>query len=267
MESELFGHEKGAFTGADRTKIGLMELASGGTLFLDEIGEMPFRLQGKLLRALQEREIQRVGGLHVIPVDVRVVAATNRDLSAMAAAGEFRTDLLYRLDVLRVQLPPLRDRHGDIPSLLQGFLQELAERHHKLPLEVDEAAAQALNDWTWPGNVRELINVAERLNALVDDRPVVLADLPAEIRLNAVRTNQSQKSGPYQEPTINPAKQPKRSISHDYREAKERFEREWLEELLRAADGNMAAAARMAGLSRRHMYEKLEKLGIRPPTS
>jgi DNA-binding NtrC family response regulator len=274
MESELFGHEKGAFTGADRTKLGLMELADGGTLFLDEVAELPLRLQGKLLRALQEREIQRVGGLHGISVDVRILAATNRDPAAMAAAGEFRSDLLYRLDVLRIELPPLRERDGDVLLLLRNFLTELARRTGRAPLELDDLAVKALECWTWPGNVRELQNLAERLNALVDDRVVMLADLPLEMRAHAARCGVTDGQPGFESSCRSIGGPDLKSeavvgggghgIPLDYREAKERFEREWLTELLRTTDGNMAAAARMAGLSRRHLYEKLEKLGIRP---
>jgi DNA-binding NtrC family response regulator len=272
MESELFGHEKGAFTGADRTKLGLMELASGGTLFLDEIGEMPLRLQGKLLRALQEQEIQRVGGLHTIPIRVRVVAATNRDLTAMAAAGEFRSDLLYRLDVLRMELPPLREREGDVLLLLNQFLTEMAARHGRSPLTIDETATQALEAWTWPGNARELRNLAERLNALVEGRPVLVSDLPVEVRIHAVKcgiispdTETDFGSGMDQVSSgvLVDGIGESAGGDLDYRAAKEQFERQWLESLLKSAEGNMTTAAKMAGLSRRHLYEKLEKLGIR----
>lgn len=254
MESELFGHEKGAFTGAERTKLGLMELASGGTLFLDEIGEMPASLQSKLLRALQEQEVQRVGGLHPIPVDVRVVAATHRDPHRMAEAGTFRSDLLYRLDVLRIELPALRDRPGDVGELLSAFLADCAQRAGRAALTISPEVLRIVETWSWPGNVRELRNFAERLTALVEGEEVRVQDLPREMRgvSQAIRFS-----------ALDPAPGPAEPESLDYRRAKERFEKEWLEGILKAAQGNMTTAAKLAGLSRRHMYEKLEKLGVK----
>jgi DNA-binding NtrC family response regulator len=178
LESELFGHEKGAFTGAVRTKLGKLEQASTGTLFLDEIGEMPAGLQTKLLRALQERAFERVGGNETIRVDIRVIAATNRDLEKAVAEGSFREDLYYRLNVLAIDVPALRDRMEDVPLLAESFLATKAEEMSARPKELSEAAHQALAEYDFPGNVRELENIIERAIVLADDDIIQPADLP-----------------------------------------------------------------------------------------
>src|SRR5262249_30251611 len=165
LESELFGHEKGAFTGAVRTKPGLVEMANRGTLFLDEIGELPLSLQVKLLRVLQERQIRRVGGTGLVDVDVRLVSATNRDLREAAVKGQFREELYYRVNVIAIQLPPLRDRAGDVPLLVQAFLKRYGGGRIR---GVDDEAMAALEGYRWPGNVRELQNIIERACALAD---------------------------------------------------------------------------------------------------
>ncbi|MHB1298244.1 MAG: sigma-54 interaction domain-containing protein [Gemmatimonadaceae bacterium] len=182
LESELFGHEKGAFTGAAERRIGRFELASGGTLFLDEIGEIPSSTQVKLLRVLEERELTRVGGTQPIPVDVRVVAATNRPLRESVQQGRFRADLYYRLNVLRIYLPPLRERRGDIPLLVRRFVQEFSEQHQRVFHGISAEAMQALIDYSWPGNVRELRNLIESMVVLATGREIGLADIPKGIR-------------------------------------------------------------------------------------
>ncbi len=182
LESELFGHEKGAFTGAAERRIGRFELADGGSLFLDEIGEIPQSTQVKLLRVLEEREVTRVGGTQTIPVDVRVVAATNRPLRDAAQRGVFRSDLYYRLNVLRIYLPPLRERRGDIPLLVRRFVQEFAEEHNREFHGISAEAMQALVNYSWPGNVRELRNLIESMVVLATGREIGLADIPASIR-------------------------------------------------------------------------------------
>ncbi len=182
LESELFGHEKGSFTGAAERRIGRFELASGGTLFLDEIGEIPPSTQVKLLRVLEEREVTRVGGTQAIPVDVRVVAATNRPLRETVERGQFRSDLFYRLNVLRIYLPPLRERRGDIPLLVRRFVREFAEQHDREFHGISAEAMQALVHYGWPGNVRELRNLVESMVVLATGREITLADIPAAIR-------------------------------------------------------------------------------------
>ncbi|MGI8907722.1 MAG: sigma-54-dependent transcriptional regulator [Candidatus Sumerlaeaceae bacterium] len=256
LESELFGYEKGAFTGADRTKMGLIELAQGGTLFLDEIGELPLPLQAKLLRVLQEREIQRVGGLHTIPIDVRLLAATNRDLKAAIAQKQFREDLYYRLDVIQVTMPPLRERPADIPVLTIHFLEKLCRRMNRKQCSISEEAQQALMRYPFPGNVRELENVIERTIVLCSCERIELHDIPADIRgyTEKFGATAEQADSAFQNgglPTL------------EYRYAKDAFERSYLQRAIAAARGNISEAARMTGLSRRHFYEKLEKLGIK----
>ncbi len=185
LESELFGHEKGAFTHAIRSRPGRFELADGGTIFLDEIGEMELSLQVKILRVLQEKEIERVGGTGSKKVDVRIVAATNRDLEKEVAAGNFREDLYYRLNVIPLHLPPLRERGGDVLLLARHFLEQFCQRKGRKCLELAPLTRQILQAYSWPGNVRELENFMERLSILVDGAIVQPEDLPAKI-LNQV---------------------------------------------------------------------------------
>ena len=182
LESELFGHEKGAFTGAAERRLGRFELADTGTLFLDEIGEIPSSTQVKLLRALEERELMRVGGVQPIKVDVRVVAATNQPLRELVEQGEFRADLFYRLNVLRIYLPPLRERPEDVPTLVRRFVQDYSERHVRPFRGITAEAMQLLMDYPWPGNVRELRNLVESMVVLAPDHEIQPGDLPRHIR-------------------------------------------------------------------------------------
>jgi DNA-binding NtrC family response regulator len=241
LESELFGYEKGAFTGAHQSKRGLVEQADGGTLFLDEISEMLPLLQVKLLRMLQEREIQRLGGDRVIKVDVRVVAATNADLRERIADGSFREDLFYRLNVVSVRLPPLRERIDDILPLAHHFLRK-HDPSGRLR-GIDSVAAQLLRMYRWPGNVRELENIIERACLLARDEEIVAADLPPEIHAGEIA------------PAV-PANQ--KSLS----EARDEFERYYIVECLRRHHGNVSRAAREAGLQRQNFYQKLYKYNI-----
>lgn len=182
LESELFGHEKGAFTGAAERRLGRFELAHGGTIFLDEIGEIPPSTQVKLLRVLEEREVTRVGGTTTIPVDVRVVTATNAPLREAVAAGTFRADLFYRLNVLRIYLPPLRERREDIPTLVRRFVAELSQAHDRPFHGISAQAMQVLVDYPWPGNIRELRNLIESMVVLSPGREVGASDIPSQIR-------------------------------------------------------------------------------------
>jgi len=182
IENELFGHEKGAFTGADRRQSGRFEMAEGGTLLLDEIGEIPLAVQGKVLRVLEERTFERVGGGRTIRAEVRLIAATNRDLESMVDAGEFRADLFFRLNVFPIELPALRERASDVPLLARHLLEEIARRHHTEPPRLDEAAAGLLAAEPWPGNVRELANVLERAVILADGPVLRAADLQPLLR-------------------------------------------------------------------------------------
>jgi len=241
LESELFGHEKGAFTGAHQLKKGKMELAQGGTVFLDEVGDISAELQTKLLRFLQERELERVGGTQPIPVDVRVIAATNRDLASSIKDGRFREDLYYRLNVIPIPLPPLRERKEDIPVLAQFFLRRFALETKKSFTGITEGAEAGLLAYAWPGNVRELANVIERAAVLGQGPDVSLHDLP---------------------PRIAGAEGESPSNSLSYRHALEAARREVITRALAHTQGNRAAAARLLGLHKTHLLNLMKSLGI-----
>ena len=233
LESELFGHEKGAFTGAERVKAGLMEQADGGTLLLDEIGELSVSLQGKLLRSLQEREIRRVGANRTIPVDVRVVALTNRDLRREIAAGAFREDLFFRLNVVEIEMPPLRDREGDIGLLANLFLARYTEKYHRDVREFSARARAALEGHPFPGNVRELANMIERAVLLAAGPRIRLADLP---------------------PPLNVSRDSALSLQRVREKGAESIEKPYLLELLARHRGNVSAAAAEAKVTRKVIY-------------
>ena len=255
LESELFGHEKGAFTGAVKTKPGLMESADHGTLFLDEIGEMPLGLQAKLLRALQERQVRRVGGTALVDVDVRIVSATNRNLRASAAKGEFRDDLFYRINVIAIELPPLREREGDVELLTHAFL----ERYGKGRLRsVDDDALAALKAYRWPGNVRELQNVIERACALVDGDRLRPTDLPDYLVAGGGAVAVPSAGG---DDVVDAARATAQGLS--LKDAKEQWmsvlEASYLRELLARHDGNVSAAAKTAGIDRKTFHRLINK--------
>jgi DNA-binding NtrC family response regulator len=250
LESELFGHERGAFTGADRVKPGMIEVADRGTLFLDEIGELPLALQSKLLRALQERQIRRVGGTKFLNVDVRLVSATSRDTAEQVRKGEFREDLFYRVNVITIALPPLRDRAGDVALLAYHFLRRYG-RNRERPLEEIEAEALALLEaHAWPGNVRELQNVVERACALADGPSMRVRDLPEHVRGRGRGTA----------PVL-----PGKDLSlRDARETWLRaFAQEYLTDLLHRHGGNISQAAKAAGVDRKTLHRLLAKHGIK----
>jgi len=255
LESELFGHEKGAFTGAIRSKPGLVEMAHRGTLFLDEIGELPLGLQSKLLRVLQEREIRRVGGTSHVPVDVRVVSATNRHLRESVAKGEFREDLFYRVNVIAIELPPLRARAGDVELLARAFLQRYGGGRITA-FEPDALAA--LESYPWPGNVRELQNVVERACALADTTVVTRRDLPDYVLHVEAGAGAATAAGP----GVSPA-----TAGLPLHEAREQwmrtFEGAYLRDLLDAHGGNISAAAKAAGIDRKTFHRLVSKYEIR----
>ena len=248
LESELFGHEKGSFTGADARKIGLFEAASGSTLFLDEIGDLTLPLQGKILRALQEKEVKRVGGNETIPVDVRVVAATNRDLAAMMKSGQFREDLFYRLNVIPVELPPLRDRASDVRALVSRFLDKANASHGTSVASVSPEAMELLVRHGWPGNVRQLESVVERAVLLCEGNVVVPSDLPSEVRLNT-----APAARPYGFDI------PAEGIDI------EEFERQLIVQAMEKSGWVIAKAARLLGLTYRTLQYRLEKFGLKKP--
>jgi DNA-binding NtrC family response regulator len=243
LESELFGHERGAFTGAVATKKGLFEVADGGTLFLDEISETTPAFQTDLLRAIQEGEYRRVGGTRPLRADVRIVASTNRDPRQAIAEGRLRDDLFYRLSVVQIVLPPLRERDGDVARLAAHFVDVYSRRIKKRVAGIEPAALDALEGYRWPGNVRELENVIERAIIMAEEgRPIGLAQLPDDLLLAA-------DTGPGRPAPTN-----------GLREA----ERDVLLKALRDSDGNRSLAARKLGIARRTLYDKLTRHGIAP---
>ena len=260
LESELFGHEKGAFTGAVRTKTGLVEAAHRGTLFLDEIGDLPASLQVKLLRALQERQIRRVGGTGLVDVDVRVVSATNRNLAEAIAKGQFREELYYRINVIAIRLPPLRDRAGDVRLLAHTFLKRYGQER---VTGLDEAAAEALERYPWPGNVRELQNVIERACALADGPKVTVKDLPEHVLHTGARPAAPEASLP----GAGPAAELGSGADLTLKAAKERWlqvlEVSYLRDLLARHDGNVSSAAKAAGIDRKTFHRLINKYDLR----
>ncbi len=247
VESELFGHERGAFTGATQRRIGRFELADGGTIFLDEITELPLEIQSKLLRVLQEREIERVGGGKAIPIDVRIVAATNRDVDAEVRAGRFRSDLFFRLNVFPLRLPPLRDRKDDIPALATATLDKLVTRG--LPRKtLDPDAIHYLEAYDWPGNVRELENVLERASVLARGDVIRVEDLP--------ELSSKGESG------VAPSSSSSSSESAPLKERVAQFERAIIAEALERSSGNQSEAARHLHTSRATLQYRMRVLGL-----
>lgn len=239
LESELFGYEKGAFTGASKTTQGKIETANRGTLMLDEIGDLPMALQAKLLRFLQERVIERIGGRQEIPVDVRIVCATHQDLKSLIREGRFREDLYYRLAEIVITVPPLRDRVGDAALLAHVFVRRFAEEQHRGTLLLGEDAARAISAHDWPGNVRELENCIKRAVIMADDDHLTARDVGLELAESALRT------------------------SVDLRTIREEAERSAIVEALGRSNGNVVRAAEMLGISRPTLYDLMHKFGLK----
>jgi DNA-binding NtrC family response regulator len=250
IESELFGHERGAFTDAHERRIGKFEAADRGTLFLDEIGELAPAVQSKFLRALQERQIERLGGKGPIPVDVRLVAATNRDLEREVAAGRFRADLYYRIHVVEVELPPLRERREDVRRLAEHFLGRARAEAGRGPARIDPQALAALERWTWPGNVRELENAIEHAVALCEGEILGVDDLPEAIA----------RSGRVEELRAEVGRG-----ALGFEEAVADFERALLGDALERAGWNQSRAAERLGITRRALKLKMDRYGLQPP--
>jgi len=256
LESELFGYEKGAFTGAVTSKPGRFELANGGTLFLDEIAEIPVSMQVKLLRALQEQEFERVGGIKTITVDSRLVAATNRDLKASIADGGFREDLYYRLNVVHVHLPPLRVRPSDIPLLLEHFVRKFNGKLDRAVTGFEEAALDQMLRYSWPGNIRELENVVERCMIFAEDGEVGTVHLPAEVR--------EAEGEPGSGLIANLGAMPgETGLKEAVREATLKLEREFIGRALEQTGGNVTHTARLLKISRKSLQNKMKELGLR----
>lgn len=240
ISSELFGYERGAFTGAVATKIGLLETAHRGTVFMDEIGDMPLSMQGKLLRVIQEKRIFRVGSNRSIQLDLRFIAATNRDLKRAVAEGRFREDLLFRLNVVAITLPPLAERREDIPLLIQHFISVYRERFRKSVRGMEPAAKEALLNYAYPGNVRELQNIIERAVALAEGDHLALRDLPSDLQAHAA------------------------IAIHPLTTLEER-EREYIRQVLQSTRHRVGEAARILGLPRTTLWRKMKKLGLSRP--
>ncbi len=282
IESELFGHEKGSFTGAMMTRTGLFEQADGGTLFLDELGELPIDLQPKLLRALEQREVRRVGAVKANKIDVRIIAATNRNLEDEVKAGRFRQDLFYRLSVVRLHLPALRERADDIPLLVTHFLEHAQYNRNpngtKRAREVSREAMTLLQNYSWSGNVRELVNTIERACSFCESGTIDVADLPDYVRMS----KPSQRELPRRATTIPQANAPLVSMNPNapapspppelmgegvtFKDAKERwvasFERDYILQLLRRNTGNISHAARAADIDRKYFRKLMKKYDI-----
>ena len=249
LESLLFGHERGAFTGADRTTPGLFEQAHRGTLFLDEIGELSPAAQAALLRVLETRRLMRVGGVVEIPVDVRVIAATHRDLDAMVGQGTFRQDLLYRLNTVRIDIPPLRERREDLTALIDGFFGEAVRAGGGRVRAIEPGARALLEGHEWPGNVRELRNVIERAVVICAGDEVTVADLPQALRAPAARPKKSAELPPDPE--------------GDFRERVKTFETQLILDALARTSGNQTKAAELLRMPLRTMFHKMKAYGIR----
>ena len=249
VEDELFGHEKGAFTGAIMNRCGRLEAADHGTLFLDEIGDLGLGLQPKLLRVLQERRFERLGGNKTINVDLRLVCATNRNLGEMVQQGKFRDDLYYRLNVVQLHLPPLRERRDDIPVLAQQFLVKAAQQFQKKTRSLSPSAIQALEEYNWPGNVRELENVVQRGVALSDGFTVDVGHLPSALR--SEREEPAQTAGAES-----------LALSRSYEEEVRRFKRGLILRALRQCDWRKAECARTLGVARGYLHRLINQLGI-----
>ncbi|MEM6533084.1 MAG: sigma-54 dependent transcriptional regulator [Myxococcota bacterium] len=258
LESEFFGYEQGAFTGAVGSKPGRFELADGGTLLLDEIGEIPIEMQVKLLRALQESEFERVGGVRTISVNVRVIAATNRDLKGEISDGKFREDLFYRLNVVPITLPALRERADDIPLLSDFFLSKYAERLRRSARGISDDAMRALAGHDWPGNIRELENVIERALLFAEGDEVRLSDLPEPLRASAVASRSTSVVDPVNLEELNDA-----SLKDIVRQRTSALEKELIQGTLEQTGGNVTRAAERLRISRKGLQNKMKELGLR----
>jgi DNA-binding NtrC family response regulator len=247
VESELFGHEKGAFTGAHAKKLGRFELAHGGTVFLDEIGTLRLDLQAKLLRVLQEREIERLGGVHPVPVDVRILAATNVNLRSAVRERTFREDLYYRLNVVPIHVPPLRERREDIPALVEHFVRKIARECNRDVRGVSAGALEVLTRYDWPGNVRELENVLHRAVVLARSPVIHLQDVPLDVAMPETGSRLGEDTSP------------------PLREAMEQFERQYILRVLEGTGWNVSRAARRLGVHRNTVLTKLSGWGIQRP--
>jgi len=268
IESELFGHERGAFTGANQMRRGKFDLADGGTIFLDEIGDMSLRTQAKVLRILQEQKFERVGGNQTYSVDVRIVAATNKDLKQEIAKGLFREDLFYRLNVIPFHLPPLRDRKEDIAPLCQHFIEDFSVSHGRVIRKLEQDTVAVLKEYLWPGNVRELKNLMERLVILsspTESGPYISVDEVVKnigADLIAKESDQGLSSAGVPQVVKDLKENTRTQVGRNLREARSDFERDFILETLRSAEWNVSKAAQILGIERSHLHKKIKSYGI-----
>jgi len=255
IESELFGHEKGAFTGAAARREGKFEQADGGTLFLDEIGDMSANVQAKLLRALEERRIERLGGNESIPVDVRIVSATHRPLEQEINNGNFRADLFYRLRVVTIDIPPLRERREDIPVLAETFLRGANERYELPQRVLGQSALKKLLEYSWPGNVRELKNTIDRAVIMAEGDEITARDLPDEVSAGMSKSTLTDSDDEEGDGLRVP-------FTADFREDRREFERRYITRCLEHTQGNVTRAAEILDMHRQSLQHKLRQLGL-----
>ena len=261
IESELFGHEKGSFTGATERQVGKFEQADRGTIFLDEVGDMSLKTQAKVLRVLQEGEVERLGSAKTVNVDVRVIAATNKNLEEEIEKGNFREDLYFRLAVIPIYVPPLRERAEDIPLLVKHFLNQLARENNRRPKQMTPAALDVLKRYRWRGNIRELRNTIERLIIMTEGEAIDVPDLP-----ESVRSDKGAAARPLRQPPAAAGVPPRSTEAGTLREFKESAERAWLVEKLRENAWNISKTAEVIGTPRSNLYKKLEQYAIRQET-
>lgn len=257
LESELFGHMKGAFTGAVSNRIGRFETAHRGTIFLDEIGDAPLNIQVKLLRVLQEKSFEPVGSSKKMEVDVRIIAATNQKLKDLISKKQFREDLFYRLSVIPIELPPLRDRKEDIPLLIRFFIQRCCQRQKRHPIEFDDAVLQTLIDYSWPGNVRELENLIEQLVVFCEGKKITLPDLPKRFS-----QNQSSQGVITPDETYTSFKAHIPLTGINFNQLIDQLERRLISEALEKTNWNKNQAAKLLNLNRTTLVEKMKKKNI-----
>jgi DNA-binding NtrC family response regulator len=252
IESELFGHEKGAFTGAAGKRVGKFEVANNGTLFLDEIGDMGLETQAKVLRVIEDKTFQRLGSNDTLISNARLISATNKKLEKLAEQGKFREDLYYRLCVVQIELPPLRDRKSDIPSLIESFTNRFSLAYRSAPLAMSKEALKALLEYDWPGNIRQLKNCIERAVVLTENEQIALDVLPQEILGKSLKSKDIEVSSD----SIIVA------VGEDFREARKEFERKYIEKCLERSAGNITRAATILGIHRQSLQQKIKELGL-----
>ena len=252
IESELFGHEKGAFTGAAGKRIGKFEAANNGTLFLDEIGDMGLETQAKVLRVIEDKRFERLGGNETLVSNARLISATNKPLASLSEQGKFRQDLYYRLCVVQIELPPLRERKSDIPALIESFINRFSLAYRAVPLKITKDALEVLLEYNWPGNVRQLRNCIERAVVLAENEEIALDVLPQEISDKSLETQSSHDA----EDSLVIA------FGEDFREAKREFERKYIEKCLDRSAGNITRAAAILGIHRQSLQQKIKELGL-----